>query len=150
MPNRRRVFFNTSGQRHSSPIPEGVIANGFVFLTAVRGVDPATQQVETDDPEEQARAAFAVMRNTLATVGSSVEDVVKVGVYMKDMGDRDAFNKVWKETFGDEPPARFAVQVVDMGVIGDKTKFLLDVTALAPEAHSVRKWPNSGRSNSGT
>jgi len=134
MPNRRRVFFNTSGQRHSSPIPEGVIANGFVFLTAVRGVDPSTQQVETDDPEEQARAAFAVMRNTLATVGSTVEDVVKVGVYMKDMGDRDAFNKVWKETFGDEPPARFAVQVVDMGVIGDKTKFLLDVTALAPES----------------
>jgi|EndMetStandDraft_3_1072993.scaffolds.fasta_scaffold203097_2 2-iminobutanoate/2-iminopropanoate deaminase len=133
MPNRRRVFFNTSGQRHSSPIPEGVIANGFVFLTAVRGVDPNTQQVETDDAEEQARAAFAVMRNTLATVGSSVDDVVKVGVYMKDMADRDAFNKVWKETFGDEPPARFAVQVVDMGVIGDKTKFLLDVTALAPE-----------------
>jgi 2-iminobutanoate/2-iminopropanoate deaminase len=133
MPNRRRVFFNTSGQRHSSPIPEGVIANGFVFLTAVRGVDPATQQVETDNAEEQARAAFAVMRNTLATVGSTVEDVVKVGVYMKDMRDRDAFNKVWKETFGDEPPARFAVQVVDMGVIGDKTKFLLDVTALAPE-----------------
>ena len=134
MPNRRRVFFNTSGQRHSSPIPEGVIANGFVFLTAVRGVDTNTQQVETDDPEEQARAAFAVMRNTLATVGSTVADVVKVGVYMKDMGDRDAFNKVWKETFGDEPPARFAVQVVDMGVIGDKTKFLLDVTALAPES----------------
>jgi hypothetical protein len=49
------------------------------------------------------------------------------------MADRDAFNKVWKETFGDQPPARFAVQVVDMGVIGDKTKFLLDVTALAPE-----------------
>lgn len=133
MPNRRRVFFNTSGQRHSSPIPEGVVANGFIFLTAVRGVDPNTQQVEADDPEEQARAAFAVMRNTLATVGSTVDDVVKVGVYMKDMRDRDAFNKVWKETFGDEPPARFAVQVVDMGVVGDKTKFLLDVTALAPE-----------------
>src|SRR5262245_6506038 len=83
--SRRRVFFNTSGQRHSSPIPEGVVANGFVFLTAVRGVDPNTQQVEADDPEEQARAAFAVMRNTLATVGSTVDDVVKVGVYMKDM-----------------------------------------------------------------
>ena len=41
-----------------------------------------------------ARAAFAVMRNTLATVGSSVEDVVKVGVYMKDMADRDAFMSV--------------------------------------------------------
>ena len=134
--SRRRVFFNTSGQRHSSPIPEGVIANGFVFLTAVRGVDPNTQQVEADDPEEQARAAFAVMRNTLATVGSTVDDVVKVGVYMKDMSDRDAFNKVWKETFGDQPPARFAVQVVDMGVMGDKTKFLLDVTALAPEGTS--------------
>ena len=131
--SRKRVFFNTIGQRHSSPIPEGVVANGFVFLTAVRGVDPATQQVETDDPEAQARAAFDIVRSTLSTVGSTIDDVVKIGVYMKDMNDRDAFNKVWKETFGDQPPARFAVQVVDMGVVGDKTKFLLDVTALAPE-----------------
>ena len=136
MPNpRKRVFFNqTGGQQHSSPIPEGVIANGFVFLSAVRGVDPKTQQVEEDDAEKQARQAFEIVRSTLATVGASMDDIVKCAVYMKNMNDRDAFNKVWKETFGNEPPARFAVQVVDMGVVGDKTKFLLDVTALAPEA----------------
>jgi 2-iminobutanoate/2-iminopropanoate deaminase len=134
MPARKHVFFNQTGQQHSSPIPEGVVANGFVFLSAVRGVDPKTQQVEEDDAEKQARQAFAVVKQTLSTVGATMEDIVKCAVFMKDMNDRDAFNKVWKETFGNEPPARFAVQVVDMGVVGDKTKFLLDVTALAPEA----------------
>ena len=45
---RRRAFFAQGGQTHSSPIPEGVVAGGFIFLSAVRGVDLKTQQVETD------------------------------------------------------------------------------------------------------
>ena len=131
--NRRRVFFVEGAQRHTSPIPEGVVAGGFVFLSAVRGVDPNTQQVEAEDAEEQARQAFENVRITLAAVGVKVEDIVKIACYMKDINDRTAFNKVWTEYFPSEPPARFAVQVVDMGLPGDKTKFLLDVTALAPE-----------------
>ena len=95
-------------------------------------------QITVETFVDNATESNARLADTALIVGVGgwlyTEDVVKVGVYMKDMGDRDAFNKVWKETFGDEPPARFAVQVVDMGVIGDKTKFLLDVTALAPEA----------------
>jgi 2-iminobutanoate/2-iminopropanoate deaminase len=130
---RRRVFFVEGAQRHSSPIPEGVVANGFVFLSAVRGVDPATQQVEADDPEAQARQLFENVKVTLAAVGATMDDIVKIAVYMKDMNDRVAFNKVWSEVFPSDPPARFAVQVVDMGIVGDKTKFLADVTALAPE-----------------
>ena len=130
---RRQVFFVEGAQRHTSPIPEGVVAGGFVFLSAVRGVNPATQQVDADDPEEQARQAFENVRVTLAAVGAKVEDIVKIACYLKDINDRTAFNKVWTEYFPSQPPARFAVQVVDMGLPGDKTRYLLDVTALAPQ-----------------
>ena len=132
-PTRKRVVFAEEGQRHASPIPEAVIANGFVFLSAVRGVNPESQQVELDDPEAQSRQLFENIKSTLRAVGGTLDDIVKIAVFMKDLGDRDAFNKVWKEYFGEEPPARFAAQVVDIGVLGDKTKFLADVTALAPD-----------------
>ena len=129
---RKEVFYVEQGQKHTSPIPEGVKAGGFIFLSAIRGVDPKTSRVETDDPEEQARKAFDVVKATLQAMGATMDDVVKIAVFMKDMSDRTAFNKVWAEVFPKDPPARYAVQVMDMGAPGDKSRFLLDVTALAP------------------
>ncbi len=130
---RRRAFFAEGGQTHSSPIPEGVVAGGFIFLSAVRGVDLKTQQVESDDIEEQTRLAFEAMRIALKTVGATMDDVVKISVFFKDMNDRVGFNKVWSETFPkDNPPARYAIQAVDFGVVGDKSRVLMDAIALAP------------------
>jgi enamine deaminase RidA (YjgF/YER057c/UK114 family) len=131
---RRRAFYAEGGQTHSSPIPEGVVAGGFIFLSAVRGVDLTTQQVETEDIEEQTRLAFEAARLALKTAGATLDDVVKIAVFFKDMNDRIGFNKVWAETFPENPPARYAIQAVDFGVVGDKSRLLLDITALAPQS----------------
>ena len=132
--SRRRAFYAEGGQTHSSPIPEGVVAGGFIFLSAVRGVDLTTQQVETEDIEEQTRLAFEAARLALKTAGATLDDVVKIAVFFKDMNERVGFNKVWAETFPENPPARYAIQAVDFGVVGDKSRLLLDITALAPQA----------------
>ncbi len=129
---KEQISIREGGHRHTSPIPQGVKAGGFIFLSALRGVNPETQRVELDDMEAQSRQLFENMKSALATAGATLEDVVKVAAYMKDLSDRTIFNKVWEEYFGQNPPARFAVQVVDMGVPGDKSRVLLDVTALAP------------------
>jgi enamine deaminase RidA (YjgF/YER057c/UK114 family) len=56
-----------------------------------------------------------------------------MGVFMADLEhDRAAFNAVWQEHFGDQPPARFAIQVSGMGMPNDGTRFLADVIALDP------------------
>lgn len=110
----------------------GVKAGGFIFLSAVRGTAGDGRAVP-EDTEQQARQLFENIKSTLGYAGAAMEDVVKVAVYMRDLqGDRPAFNQVWKEYFGDEPPARFAVQVAEMGNTGDGSKFLADVIALAP------------------
>jgi 2-iminobutanoate/2-iminopropanoate deaminase len=129
---RKRYIRTTSSQQHVSPIPQGLIAGGLVFLSALRGVEPGANKVP-EDPETQIRQLFANLGNTLAAAGCGPADVVKVGVYMTDLqADRKIFNKVWAEYFGDEPPVRFAVQVSEMGGPGDATRVLADVVALAP------------------
>jgi 2-iminobutanoate/2-iminopropanoate deaminase len=129
--SRKQLIYLHGGQRHSSPIPEGVVAGGFIFLSAVRGVDDSGSPPE--DTETQARLVFENTRKALEAAGAGLQDVVKMAVYMMDLQrDRPIFNRVWQEIFGDDPPARFAVQVLDMGVQGDHSKFLADVTALAP------------------
>ena len=102
----RRAFYSEGGQTHSSPIPEGVIAGPFIFLSAVRGVDLKTQQVEADDIETQTRLAFEAARIALKTAGATMDDVVKIAVFFKDMNDRVGFNKVWpKPSRTTRPPA---------------------------------------------
>ncbi len=130
---RRETVYVKGAQEHTSPIPQGVKAGGFLFLSALRGVNPATQKVETEDPEQQSRQLLENLKRTLAAVGATLEDVVKVSVFMLDLqGDRPAFNKVWAEYFPKDPPARFAVQVADLGPANDKSRILLEVMALAP------------------
>jgi 2-iminobutanoate/2-iminopropanoate deaminase len=110
----------------------GVKAGGFLFLSAVRGTLPNDGGVPAD-LEEQAFQLFRNVEATLKQNGATMADVVKVAAYMIDLEhDRPVFNKAWKEFFGDQPPARFAVQVAMIGNPGDGSRFLLDVTALAP------------------
>lgn len=128
----RNVLHTSVGQRHTSPIPQGASANGFLFLSAIRGLDPETQKVY-DDVEQQARATFSVLEKTLAAAGATLDDVVQISVYMKQLQKhRPIFNRVWEEVFGKNPPARFAVEVTDIGVEGDATVFLLSVIAALP------------------
>ncbi len=132
MANKKISFYvgEDEGQRHHAPVADGVKANGLIFLGALRGVDPATRKVP-EDTEVEARRLFENMRVALEAGGATFADVVKVAVYMTNLQrDRPIFNQVWKDYFGDEPPARFAVQVMDMG--GEPSKFLADVTAVQP------------------
>jgi 2-iminobutanoate/2-iminopropanoate deaminase len=135
--NRRKTIIRgvEGGQLHTSPIPQGVRAGGFIFLSALRGVTPGTAGVDEENAEKQARQLFANLESTLAGIGATLDDVVKVAVYMRDLQrDRPVFNKVWGEYFGDSPPARHAVQVGDIGDAQGKTLYMIDVTALDPEA----------------
>jgi 2-iminobutanoate/2-iminopropanoate deaminase len=128
----RKVLKTAVGQRHTSPIPQGASANGFLFLSAIRGLDVETQKVVAD-VEGQARQAFKILRETLEAAGASLDDVVQIAVYMRHLQKhRPTFNRVWEETFGDNPPARFAVEVTDMGADGDGTLFLLSAIVALP------------------
>jgi 2-iminobutanoate/2-iminopropanoate deaminase len=132
MPARWKHIVDEQGKALRGGNCHGVIAGGFIFLSAVRGTLPNSRELP-QDTEAQARQLFDNIRSTLGWAGASLHDVVKMAVYMADLQrDRPVFNKVWQDHFGDQPPARFAVQVLDLGNTGDGSKFLADVVALAP------------------
>lgn len=126
------VIQTKAGHQHNSGTPTGARTGGFIFLSAIRGVDPETQK-PVEGAEAQAIQAFENARVALDAAGAGLADIVKVGVYMIDLQrDRPVFNKVWHAHFPDASPARFAVEVTDMGARDDATLFLLDITAVAP------------------
>lgn len=122
-----------SGHQHTSGTPTGARVGNLIFLSAIRGVDPETQK-PVEGAEAQAKQAFENARLALEAAGAGLRDIVKVGVYMAALNrDRPTFNAVWHAHFPDASPARFAVEVADMGGRDDNTLYLLDITAVAPD-----------------
>lgn len=110
----------------------GVKAGGFLFLSAIRGRDPATGKM-MDDPLLQARQALRNLEAVLAGSGATLAHVVKVTLYLHDLEKRKPFHQAWMEFFPTSPPARIAVGVADANAApGGKAHYALDVIALAP------------------
>lgn len=94
------------------PYSQGVVANGFVFVSGQIPIDPAVGSLVEADITVQTRQSLRNVREILAAAGASMDNVVKTTVFLQDMGDFAAMNAVYAEFFaGETLPARAAVQV---------------------------------------
>jgi len=101
--------------------------NGFVFTSGQLGLDPATGKL-VEGVEAQARQALTNLKNVLLEAGCSdiKQDVLKTTVYLVDMNDFAAVNKVYSEFFPSDFPARSCVQVAKLPAGG-----LVEIEAIA-------------------
>ncbi|MFV0460108.1 MAG: RidA family protein [Actinomycetales bacterium] len=114
---------------HSGPVPQAVRAGSLLFVSAVFGTDPATDQVPAERADE-ARLLLANLERIVAAAGADLTRVVRVGIFMKDLqADRPTFNQVWTEVFGAHRPARSAVGVTDFGRPGVPVRYMIDAIA---------------------
>ena len=104
----RRTTDHASGA--PSPIgPYALAAHtdpGLVFLSGQTPIDPATGRLVDGDIATQTRQVFANLTAVLASAGLSLDDIVKVNVYLTSMADFADMNEVWDEWVapGHAPP----------------------------------------------
>lgn len=98
-----------------------------LFVSGVVPVDEQGRLVGGDDVVEQARAVFRNLGAVLAAGGANFADVVKVSVFLTDVGDRPLINPVRQEVFGDARPASTLVEVSRLAIRGAK----IEVEAVA-------------------
>ena len=114
---------------HTGPVPQAVESGGWIYVSALFGTDPKTGQVP-HEARAEAEQLFANLGAILAAAGSGLTDVVRVGIFMKQLQrDRPVFNEVWREAFGPHRPARYAVQAGDFGRSGEPIRYMVEVTA---------------------
>ena len=114
---------------HTGPVPQAVESGGWIYVSALFGVEPATGRFP-DDARGEAEQLFANLAAILAAAGAGLTDVVRAGIFMKELQrDRPAFNEVWRAVFGDHRPARSAVQAGDFGRPRDRVRYMMDVVA---------------------
>lgn len=97
------------------PYSHAIEATGrFVFLSGQTPLDPSTGLLVAGDVTAQARQVFANLTAVLEAAGLSLDDVVKVTVFLTDMADFEAMNAVYATVFSAPFPARTTVAVAGL------------------------------------
>jgi 2-iminobutanoate/2-iminopropanoate deaminase len=92
------------------PYSQGIVAGGFVFVSGQGPLDPETGEIRGESIEEQADLTLRNIQHIVEAAGSSLDDVVKVTVYLAEMSDFNRFNEVYKRYFSAPMPARSCVE----------------------------------------
>jgi len=87
-----------------------VKAGGFIYVSGQGPIDPATNDFSFGTIEHETRLVLSNVQRILDGVGSSMKQVVKCNVYLRDGGDFAAMNKVYAEFFGNDKPARTTIE----------------------------------------
>jgi len=105
----REVISTSKGPQPRGPYSQAIIAEGFIFVAGQAPVNPSTNELELGDVRSETRRTLQNIKAILEAAGSSLRDVVRVGVFLADVKDFDAMNAVYKEFFTEDPPARTTV-----------------------------------------
>jgi 2-iminobutanoate/2-iminopropanoate deaminase len=92
------------------PYSQAIVANGLVFASGQIPIDPATGEFVSGGIEEQTEQVLRNLQAVLEAAGSGLDSVVKTTVFLLDMNEFTAMNKVYGRFFSAEAPARATVQ----------------------------------------
>lgn len=93
------------------PYSQGIKANGFVFCSGQIPFNPATGELVTGSIADQTKQSLSNLKGVIEAAGSSMDNVVKCTVFLKNMHDFSEMNAEYAKWFSDPPPARAAVEV---------------------------------------
>lgn len=93
------------------PYSQAVKAGGFLFVSGQIPIDPESGEVIAGGVKEQTERVIGNLRAVVEAGGATLEDAVKVVVYLKDLGDFEGMNEVYARHFSAARPARACVEV---------------------------------------
>jgi reactive intermediate/imine deaminase len=96
------------------PYSQAVRAADTVYLSGQIPLDPASGELVGADISARTRRVFENLKAVCAASGGSLEDVVRVGIYLTDLSDFSAVNAVMAEYFRAPYPARSTLQVAGL------------------------------------
>ncbi|MER2121485.1 MAG: RidA family protein [Solibacillus sp.] len=105
-----KTVSTTNAPAAIGPYAQGIVVNNMFYSSGQIPLTASGELVE-GDIEIQTNQVFENLKAVLAAAGSSLNQVVKTTVFMKDMNDFAIMNEVYASHFGEHKPARSAVEV---------------------------------------
>ena len=109
MTSRRRTSIYIDQFAHANPIPAACRIGDHIYSGVITGRDPHTKRPAAT-LDQQVALMFNHLRTVVEASGASLDDIVKVTVWLADRSDRAAVNREWVAMFPDpdDRPARQA------------------------------------------
>ena len=107
----RQALHTDTAPAAIGPYSQAVRHGNTVWLSGQIPLDPATGQLVEGDIAAQARQVFANLRAVCEAAGGSLDNIVRAGIYLTDLGDFAAVNAVMAEHFAAPFPARSTIEV---------------------------------------
>ncbi|MEF9933338.1 MAG: RidA family protein [Cetobacterium sp.] len=126
----KKIINTVNAPAAIGPYSQAIEANGMLFVSGQIPFVPSTMTIVSEDVKEQTKQSLENVKAILMEAGYTLKDVVKAGVFIKDMNDFAAINEVYNEYLGEVKPARACVEVarlprdvkVEIEVIAVKSK----------------------------
>lgn len=101
------------------PYSQGVKAGSFIYTSGQLAIVPETGELIKGDIQKETRQCLDNVKAILAEGGASIEDIVKVTVFVTDIKNFSLINEVYAEYFTNHKPARSLVEVSNLPKGGD-------------------------------
>lgn len=107
---KREIISTNNAPQAIGPYSQGMKIGDFIFTSGQIPINPESGELVTDI-KKATRQSLENLKGVLEAAGSSLDKVVKVSVFVKDMNDFALVNEIYAEYFNENPPARSCVEV---------------------------------------
>ena len=107
----KKIVSTEKAPRPIGPYSQAICVNGWLYVSGQIPLDPVTGDIVRGDFKVQVERVLENIRAIVESTGGRLEDVVKVTVYLRDIGRFSEFNEVYSKYFPRDPPARSVIGV---------------------------------------
>lgn len=114
----KKIIHTEDAPEAVGPYSQGIITDNFIYTSGQIPFVPEKGEVISQDIEEQTHQSLKNLKAVIEEGGVSLEDVVKVNIFLTDINDFSKVNAIYSDYFSSNPPARSCVEVsnLPMGV----------------------------------
>ncbi|QAA31524.1 RidA family protein [Clostridium manihotivorum] len=106
----KNIISTENAPKAIGPYSQGISIDNLIFTSGQIPIDPATGELVTDIKEATKRSMLNV-KAILEQAGSSLENIIKATIFLKNIDDFGSVNEVYGEFFKENPPARSCVEI---------------------------------------
>lgn len=107
----KRIIQTEMAPKAIGPYSQAIQAGSFLFLSGQIPLDPKTGELVKGDIRQQTKQVLENLKGILNSQRLEMKDVVKVTIFLKDIGNFSQVNEVYATYFPSSPPARSTVEV---------------------------------------
>ena len=109
----KKIIFTDKAPAPIGPYSQAIKINNLVFISGqLPNINPETKQPQSSDFQQQCKQALENLKAVIEASESTLNNVVKVNIFLTDMKKFSQFNEIYAHYFNDSKPARACVQVV--------------------------------------